>query len=99
MKVTIFEHVYEKKNPHHITLKTALRRIQEGKSASTIKKIRNGEKSKKTKLPIVCFSGEFSSRHDEALFEHSGYIILDFDHVDVNETKKQLGTDDFIYSC
>jgi len=99
MKVTIFENVYEKKNPHHITLKTALRRIQEGKSASTIKKIRDGEKSKKTRLPIVCFSGEFSSRYDEALFEHSGYIILDFDHVDVAETKKHLGTDDFIYSC
>ena len=99
MKVTIFENVYEKKNPHHITLKTALRRIQEGKSSSTIKKVRNGDKDRKTRLPIVCFSGEFSSRNDEALFEHSGYIVLDFDHVDVAETKKHLCTDDFIHSC
>ena len=94
MKVTLFKNVYDKKTPHHVTLKTALRRIQEGKSSSSISDVRQGNKEAKLKLPVVCFSGEFSSRSDEALFEHSGYIILDFDHVDVEATKKHLGTDD-----
>lgn len=64
-----------------------------------IDEIRKGDKEKKKSLPVVCFSGEFSQRSDEALFEHSGYIVLDFDHVDVEATKKSLATDDFIYSC
>ena len=99
MKVTLFKNVYEKKDPHHVTLKTALRRIQEGNSKSSISDVRNGDKESKLKLPVVCFSGEFSSRSDDALFEHSGYVILDFDHVDVEATKQHLGTDDHIYAC
>ena len=78
---------------------TALQRIQGGRSKSLIKKIRSGDKSKKKELPIVCFSGEFSSRNDDALFEHSGFIVLDFDHVNVKEVKKALATDQYIYSC
>ena len=61
--------------------------------------IREGNKDKKKELPVVCFSGEFSSRSDEALFEHSGYIVLDFDHVDVDATKRSLATDDYIHAC
>ena len=99
MKVTIFRNVFDKTNPHVITLKTALRRIQDGKSSGLVTDIRGGDKEKKKELPVVCFSGEFSSRADDALFEHSGYIILDFDHVDVDATKRSLATDDFIHSC
>jgi len=80
-------------------MSTALQRIQKGKSKSLIKKIREGDKPKKKELPIVCFSGEFSSRNDDALFEHSGYIILDFDHVDVDAVKTALATDEYVYSC
>jgi hypothetical protein len=61
--------------------------------------VRDGRKEKKLELPVVCFSGEFSSRADDALFEHSGFIVLDFDHVDVDATKRSLATDDYIYSC
>lgn len=61
--------------------------------------VRDGNKEKKKELPVVCFSGEFSSRADDSLFEHSGFIVLDFDHVDVDSTKRALATDDFIYSC
>ena len=74
-------------------------RIQQGHSKELIREVRKGNKEKKIKLPVICFSGEFSSRTDEGLFEHSGFIILDFDHVDVKETKTALATDDFIYSC
>ena len=99
MQVTIFKNVFDKKSPHHIPLQTALQRIQEGKSRALVSEVRDGDKTKKQKLPVVCFSGEFSSRSDEALFEHSGFIVLDFDHVDVEATKRALATDDFIHSC
>ena len=99
MQVTIFKNIYEKEAPHHIQLETALKRIQSGKSGTLIKQVRDGKKDKKKRLPIVWFSGAFSKRSDEALFEHSGYIVLDFDHVDVDATKKALATDDYIYSC
>ena len=64
-----------------------------------IDEVRAGNKEKKKALPVVCFSGEFSSRADDALFEHSGFVVLDFDHVDVDQTKRALATDDFIHSC
>tara|TARA_B100000963_G_scaffold44223_2_gene32978 strand:+ start:2438 stop:4246 length:1809 start_codon:yes stop_codon:yes gene_type:complete len=99
MTVTIFKSIKDTKAPHHIAMPTALRRIQQGKSKSIISEVRAGEKAKKKELPIVCFSGEFSERNDDALFEHSGYIILDFDHVKVNEVKKALATDEYVYSC
>ena len=99
MKVTVFKNVYEKEAPHHVQLTTALHRIQTGKSAGLISKVREGDKDKKLQLPIVLFSGEFSERADEALFEHSGYIVLDFDHVEVDAVKATLGTDEYIYAC
>jgi len=99
MKVTIFKDVFDKENPHHLHLSTALQRIQSGKSSTKIESVRSGNKDKKKELPVVCFSGEFLSRNDEALFEHSGLIVLDFDHVDVESTKKSLATDEYVYSC
>lgn len=99
MKVTIFKNVFDKTAPHHIPLQLALERIQNGKSSTLVSEVRDGDKTKKQELPVVCFSGEFSSRADDALFEHSGFIILDFDHVDVDSTKRSLATDDFIHSC
>ena len=99
MQVTIFKNVFDKKYPHHIPLHLALERIQNGRSSTLVTEVRGGDKEKKKELPVVCFSGEFSSRADDALFEHSGFIVLDFDHVDVDKTKRALATDDFIQSC
>ena len=99
MQVTIFKNVFDKENPYVVPLDIALQRIQTGKSSTLVTEVRDGNKEKKKELPVVCFSGEFSSRSDDALFEHSGFIILDFDHVDVDSTKRALATDDFIHSC
>lgn len=99
MKVTIFKTVYDKDAPHHITVQTALNRIQNGNSQTTIEEVRGGNKEAKTKLPVVCFSGEFETRNDEALRDHSGLIVLDFDHIDVLKSKAILSTDPYVYSC
>lgn len=99
MKVTIFKNVYEKESPHHIAMETALRRIQEGQSQLIINQVREGDKEKKLSLPVVLFSGEFSKRSDDALFEHSGFIVLDFDHVEIDTVKVALSTDEYIHAC
>ena len=76
MKVTIFKTIYEKSAPHTITLSQALQRIKNGKSRTTVDAVRSGQKEKKMQLPAVLFSGEFSSRADDNISEHSGYIVL-----------------------
>lgn len=99
MKVTFFKDVFDKNAPHHVGIMTALDRIKTGQSKTTIEKVRDGDKESKKNLPVVCFSGEFSSRADDALFEHSGLVVLDFDHIDVAQAKSALATDSHVFSC
>ena len=101
MRVTIFQDLYKKnaEDAHKIQIATALRRIKEGDSATTVEAVRNGAKEFKKKLPVVLFSGEFETRTDEALTKHSKYIVLDFDHIDVEASKALLATDAYVYSC
>ena len=93
MKVTFFKDVFDKNAPHHVNVTTALERIKTGQSKTTIDEVRSGNKEAKKKLPVVCFSGEFAARADEALFEHSALDVLDFDHIDVTPAKSPLATD------
>ena len=60
--------------------------------------VREGDKKKKTELPVVLFSGEFSTREDDKIISHSGFIVLDFDHLDVESYKNILCTDDHVYA-
>jgi hypothetical protein len=101
MRVTIFQNLYKKskEDAHYIQIAEALKRIQQGKSATTIEAVRDGDKAFKKNLPIVLFSGEFESRNDEALTRHSQFIVLDFDHIEVEASKKVLSTDPYVYSC
>lgn len=57
------------------------------------------DKDAKRELPVVMYSGKFSGRKDEDLTEHSGVIVLDFDHIDVAHSKNALGTDEYILAC
>jgi len=99
MNVTIFESIRDPNSPNKVNLYTALNRIKTGSSEQRITKVRGGDKQEKNNLPVVCFSGEFLSRKDDDLVEHSGLIILDFDHViDVDGTKKKLALDQHILS-
>lgn len=99
MNGTIFKTIYEKNQPHAISILQALQRIQQGKSRTIVEALRAGDKEKKLQLPAVLFSGEFSSRNDTDITEHSTYIVLDFDHVEVQKTKNALATDEYVYSC
>ena len=99
MIVTIFKNIKDKDSPHYIDVHKALSRIEKGSSRDTVEKVRSGEASLKTSLPVVCFSGEFTQRYDDKLSEHSGLIVLDFDKVDADQTKMALYGDQYTFAC
>ena len=100
MNVTIFPNVKQTDKPHYLSAQQALERIRTGgKHLPQIEKIRQGDKEAKKDLPIVLWSGEFLERKDSALDGHSGLIVLDFDHIDVEGSKTVLATDDYVYAC
>lgn len=98
--ITIMPNVKDTETLHYIKTSTALSRIQSGKSKETVEALREtGDKSYKLQLPVVLFSGEFKERRDDAMIDHSGFIVLDFDHLeDVEEVKRTLSIDQYIYS-
>lgn len=105
MIVTIFKNIFSKE-PHYISLKDALKRIEQGNSKAIVDEIRvtlDKEKANKIKfnLPSVCFSGKFGAdRKDEQLIEHSGFIVLDFDDVyELREKQTEIISQPFIYAC
>lgn len=100
IEVTIYPKVYGKQTATYIRLHTALERIKSGaKNLALIEALREGDKSRKKELPIVCFSGTFTDRTDEGIIDHSSLIVIDFDHVDVEHVKALLCMDDYVYAC
>ena len=98
-QVTIFQNIYEKDNPFYKSVEFCLNRIKNGSSKEAINKLRSGEKQHKKTLPVVLWSGTFTSRKDDAIVEHNGFIVLDFDNVDTIQSKALLATDSYVYSC
>ena len=103
--ITIFKNIFSKE-PHYITIETALKRIQDGNSKNLVAEIRNTldkEKANKIKLnlPSVCFSGKFGAdRKDEQLIQHSGFIVLDFDNIsELREKQTEIISQSFVYAC
>ena len=105
--VTVFKDLYSLNNPKYIDIDYVLQRIKEESCKDLVDSIRQ-EKDKssrnilKKKLPCVLFSGEFSSRADNALVKHSGFICLDFDGFENDEvlifSKDYLTRDKYTYS-
>jgi hypothetical protein len=99
-QITIFQSVKQTDKPHYITVGNALQRIQTGaNNTELINQTRQGDKDAKKELPIVLWSGEFKERKDSSIDSHSGLIVLDFDHIDVEGSKAVLATDDYVYAC
>ncbi len=102
--ITIFKDIWSK-SPNYIEIDVALERIKSGRSAVQCARVReclDKERAQELKkhLPSVCFSGKFKKdRQDIDLIEHSGYMILDFDHVPSIEGKMQeLKAEKFVYA-
>lgn len=97
-QVTIFKDIYGKDDPFYKSVEFCLNRIKNGSSKPAIDKLRAGDKQFKKLLPVVLWSGTFRTRKDDAIIEHSGYIVLDFDNIDVGQSKALLATDNYIYA-
>ena len=82
-----------------------LDRIKKCKVKKQIELLRNEtDKDKKSdlkkNLPVICFSGKFTKRAIKNCVIHSGFAILDFDHVEKLAEKKELmKTYPFVYAA
>ncbi len=74
--------VYELVMSSSVSQTEQLRQISDKKAA---------RKYKAANFNYVTFSGVFSSRKDDALLKHSGYLAIDFDHIqDLESLRAQL---------
>lgn len=102
MKVTAFKGIAAEPIGDTTVLKV-LEKIKNGywkKDIDKLRSLRGEDKAEfKKNLSGVTFSGTFKKRAVSELIEHSGFICLDFDHVDTETVKNNLIKDPFIYSC
>lgn len=103
--ITLFKNAKETKTPYWKTVDVMLDRIKKCTVQKQIDLLRS-EPDKKKKgeikkgLPVICFSGKFTERVDKNCTIHSGFAILDFDHVEnLQDKKEQMKSYPFVYSC
>ena len=100
--VTIFKDIFDKENPQYRSVDFVLSLIRDGKSKDKIHQLRQ-EEDKATRERIkrglisICFSGQFKKRFDSEIIKHSGFVILDFDHVDLS-LKDKICKDEYTYA-
>lgn len=104
IEISIYRNIFDKTSRHTITIDRALDRIKSGKSAKAIIDLRNEadenrQSMLKEQLVSVLWSGLFDTRTDAGLITHSGFICLDFDHINVTETKEKLSKWAHTYAC
>jgi len=108
MNISIFKSLYKTDDvPFELDVLKVLDRIKTGASKEKILKIRTMPESEEKKqlknsLISILFNGTFSTRNDNALIEHSGLCILDFDKYESEDKKekerKRLMKCEFVFS-
>ena len=94
-KISIFKDLFKSQDvPHYISIDKAIERIKVGKYKDLIESIRKAtskdeRNNLKKKLPCIIFAGEFSERSKKGLVKHSGFMIIDFDNFDNDESMKK----------
>jgi hypothetical protein len=96
--------ITQKKPTMDMPIEKALGNIKNGSYQKQVEAVRNCEDKKlqkilKSSLPYFTFSGTFTTRLEENLLQHSGFIVVDFDDVEslensINEVKQ----DEYTYS-
>jgi hypothetical protein len=108
MSITIFQNINQTSKPYYISVEDAIDRIRKGKSKDTCELIRaafSKEERNEIKkgLPSVCFGGKFERRAADALIEPSGFMVLDFDGFESDQSldmkRFELEMDDYTYAC
>jgi len=105
MKVSFYENIKSVKPRRFITVYKVLEDIRNGTYKEQIKSVRlyqNDDTKRgqeKMKLPLVGFSGTFSSRANSNLTQASGLAMLDFDHVtNLKELRSKVDIDKYTFS-
>ena len=104
IKISAFKKLSDVNNPYNRDVFKCLERIRSGASKDKIEELRStGKKEIKNTLPCYTFSGTFSNRSKIGLKEHSGLIILDFDHVgtfeDAENFRDSISDSEFVFSA
>lgn len=106
-KISVFKSLYETKDvPFELSLTDVYSRIRKGNDTlfDTLKKLRSAKTKPeadniKRSLVAIMFNGTFSERLDNALIDHSGCCILDYDKYptedDMMDDRKKLISDPF----
>jgi len=87
-KISVFKELFNSKStPYTMTIEQVFERIKNGvKIQDLIINIRkstdvNEKRLLKAKLPCIVFGGIFKERRQDGLVEHSGLMVLDYDHL------------------
>ena len=104
MKISVYKSVIDKDSTKVSDIDLLLSNIKDGQWQDDVLNLRKEKdpetkKKLKKKLPAVTISGTFSTRTDSSLLEHSGFICMDIDHVDPEDTKSIICTDEHVYAA
>lgn len=103
--ISVWDNIYDTKERagrQTTTVGVFMENIQNGRWRAPIEEVRaetDKEKRKvlKNKLPQITPSGVFLDRKETGLVQHSGFLLLDFDHVpDVAKKREEIAADKYV---
>lgn len=101
--ISIFDTIVQTKNGKQIPVDLFLENIKDGRWQDYVLPLRtlSGEALTRGKrcVPYVTLSGTFSERTDAGMINHSGFIGIDIDDVNPEETKSLICPDSFVYAA
>jgi putative DNA primase/helicase len=105
-EINYFSTVKDTGRPRKATVADALEAIRSGRFKDKVEAVRatadkNKRKALKKQLPCWTFSGTFSYRDEKSMTAHSGFAVIDLDHMDPpvwQATRDQLVKDPFVYA-
>lgn len=104
--ISLFPHIKAARDGQDITLDIFLDRIKDKFWVNQYLDVLNARKVSedavtiaKNNVPYVTISGTFSERKNAGLVKHSGFIAIDIDDVDPEETKSIICTDQYTYAA
>lgn len=100
--ISLFKNIFETKNGVSLDIDDFLENIKNGYWQDIVLPIRairdeDARREAKKLVPYVTLSGEFSERADDAIIRHSGFIGIDIDDTDPEETKSLINCDPYVY--
>lgn len=105
-KISIFKHIGSTTDPEDIEMLEYLEGIRDGRWESESYRCRGKgkdteeQKAYKKTIPTVTMSGQFKTRSDDGLLEHSEFLAMDFDDVEnIEHVKRLMSEDKYVYAC